>query len=244
MSALTRSWRNVGASNFLSCFPSHCSPTGRLTNVSSAILGMLTQTKEFSSNQVIQQAHRTQQTIGSTSLCCGHIALHWGKAQHSLWPHSIRRKPDTTRKWCKELIRGLWTYTTAIWDYWNKTVHGLTSAAAVSKAILALRQEAADLYAVFTNDRYCVPFSRSHLFNHPLHQTQMLPQDALACWVASVREAIATTQSREDKHKAASRNILFSFLGKPIPTNPTPPMEPPLPIYMKDDQGTPQSNAL
>jgi len=62
--------------------------------------------------------------------------------------------------------------------------------------------------------QYCVPYTRTHLFDRPLLVLQQLPRENMQCWIRSAEEAISTQQSREALHGELSRRIMAKFLAR------------------------------
>ena len=90
---------------------------------------------------------------------------------------------------------------------------------ASEKELTNLHRAAKDYYHSFEKDRYIVLQSRAFLFEKPLLLVQQLPWDKLAGWIASVREAILTCESRESESLSHSSKILMNFLTHSKPPN-------------------------
>jgi len=75
-----------------------------------------------------------------------------------------------------------------------------------------LKEKAEHLYTQYFNDRFCIPQSRSHLFNRPATETIILGHDALHCWIASVEEALLTQEQRAELERIQLKKSLCRFL--------------------------------
>jgi hypothetical protein len=111
-----------------------------------------------------------------------------------------------------QVIRSVWRYSKSIWDHKNMVVHGLTTTKAEGKEMVELKRQAKHFYNTFKTDKYCVPYTRSYLFDCPLLTVQQLSRDNLASWIRSVEEAIAIRQCREKLHQELGKNALYRFL--------------------------------
>jgi hypothetical protein len=61
-------------------------------------------------------------------------------------------------------------------------------------------------------ERYCVLYTRAHLFDQPMLILQQMKQSSMECWICSVEEAIATRQCREKLHHELCQTIMGKFL--------------------------------
>jgi hypothetical protein len=88
-----------------------------------------------------------------------------------------------------------------------------------SKTIAQLKQRIRDLYRMYNKEKYCIPYTRSYLFDQPLLSLQQMKQSSMSSWIQSVEEADATRQSKERLHLELSRTIMGRFLTRNPVTN-------------------------
>jgi hypothetical protein len=167
----------------------------------------------------LRQAIVDQNQIGWLSFLQGYISTEWQRAYKANLPKKTKNKEQLSQTWAKNIILATWTYSKQIWEYRNTVVHGEISGQEESKAVQKMKQQAKAYYKLHEQDKYCVPYTRTYLFDKPLLLIQQLPEDNLRCWLNSVEEAIKTHASREALHHELSRNALYKFFNR-TPPNP------------------------
>jgi len=94
------------------------------------------------------------------------------------------------------------------------------------RTITALKRRIRELYLMVQKDKYCVPYTRTHVFDRPLLILQQLLRENMQCWIRSVKEAISTQQNREALHgelAAVTRKIPPISNWRLKPANPNQP---------------------
>jgi hypothetical protein len=158
-------------------------------------------------------------TLGWVTFLQGHISQKWKDNFRA----SISGKTSVqdSHTWAKNLILANWAYSKSIWASRNAVVHGRGAMETEGRTIATLKRSIRELYLMFQKDKYCVPYTRTHLFARPLLILQQLPKENMQCWIRSVEEAVSTQQSREALHGELSRYIMARFLGLSGPRSST-----------------------
>jgi len=94
------------------------------------------------------------------------------------------------------------------------------------RTITTLKHRIRELYLMFQKDKYCVPYTRTHVFDRPLLILQQLLRENMQCWIRSVKQAISTQQNREALHgelAAVTRKIPPISNWRLKPANPNQP---------------------
>jgi hypothetical protein len=149
----------------------------------------------------------------------GHLSKSWQEKYENHLGHETNDVQRKAASWTKNVTLACWRYSEDIWSSRNAAVHGNNTRMVSEKELTNLRRAAKDYYHSFEKDRYIVPQSRAFLFEKPLLLAQQLPWDKLAGWIASVREAILTCESRESESLSHSSKILMNFLTRSKPPN-------------------------
>jgi hypothetical protein len=145
--------------------------------------------------------HRARHQPGLGCLFQGYISRKW----MSRYQASMSRSTQDSQTWAKHLILANWTFSKSIWASRNAVAHGRGTVETEGKLITMLKRKIRELYLTFEKDKYCVPYTRTPLFDRPLLVLQQLPRENMQCWIWSAEEAISTQQSREALHGELSR---------------------------------------
>jgi hypothetical protein len=160
-----------------------------------------------------------EDTLDWVAFLQGHISQKWkDNFQASI---SGKTSVQDSHTWAKNLILANWAHSKSIWANRNAVVHGRGAMEMEERTITTLKCRIHKLYLMFQKDKYCVPYTRTHLFDHPLLILQQLPKENMQCWIRSVEEAVSTQQSREALHGELSRYIMARFLGLSEPRSST-----------------------
>jgi hypothetical protein len=157
------------------------------------------------------QAIEEQSILGWLHALQGHLSRRWRLAVLSALPTTLKTRNDVATNWAKKVISSLWTFSFSVWDFRNAMVHGRTSQKSEGKGLKQLKTQIRDFYKSFSIDPHLVPQSRSYLFDRPIQITLQLQQQQLQSWVESVREAIATRESRHEVHLKKQQDIMRRF---------------------------------
>ncbi len=85
-------------------------------------------------------------SIGWTQLLHGRVSKYWSKAYSAYMKSTL---PNQSAQWATGLIHALWTYTHALWAFWNKVVHGHDDQEVAHKIRQDLLNKVSQLYVTF-----------------------------------------------------------------------------------------------
>jgi hypothetical protein len=124
--------------------------------------------------------------------------------------------------WSSELISVILTYSSALWDSRNSTLHGRIIEEQRAKEVAAFSQEILKTYKAYKKDPFIIPRTLSPLFtSRTLQQRLSQDVDSMKCWLWPYKERILT-QKLHIQQNIGSKKVFIPrnrniFTSTPLP---------------------------
>jgi len=174
-------------------------------------------TRSATQEAVVEQSQR----LGWLSFLQGYTSKKWQTAFQSCAPGKTSKQSGAA--WMKGLVLANWNYGKSIWDSRNAEVHGMGNTLSESKMATLLKRRIRELYLKYDKDKYCVPYTRTYLFDRPLLVTQQLLRDNMQCWIHSRLKRLLQCNSVESNCMQTSAELSWrNFRARVHPERPQP----------------------
>ena len=146
-------------------------------------------------DKYIQEAITEQDLIGQNALEKGFLSKQWIQAQDE-WESTQQGKKKYSKRWNKEVVTLLQTYTYQLWKTRNEFIHGKHSEEFLQSTKTKLRQRVTELYK---KEKFSLTSQERNIFNIPLSQQRKGSKLHLKAWIEKAEVIFQKYEARENK---------------------------------------------